>query len=99
MGDDLMGLAVVVVIAGGAFYLLTKGGNFNLGPSEPDPNADADVSGGSDTGPVIGTGATSTGRCLSVYAGSCCIECRAPTSSVRVFVELLRQTALHQRLR
>jgi len=79
MGDDLMGLAVVVVIAGGAFYLLTRDGNFGLGPAnadaEPDPN---DVP-GTVTG---GTGvSTATGRCKSLYNGSCCVECKQPTSS------------------
>ena len=58
MADDLMGLALIVVIAGGAFFLLTRNGNFSLGPNDADvygtgdpsddAGVDADVTGGGD---------------------------------------------------
>ena len=76
-----MGLALIVVIAGGAFYLLTREGNFSLGPAEgePDPNDPGFVEG---DGVSSGTGGCDDGhscatRCAKRWCssfGKCCKE-------------------------
>ena len=65
-----MGLAVIVVIAGGAFYLLTQKGNFGLGgvPIDETGDIDADVTGGGAEVSPAGVGKTCSQLC---QAGNC----------------------------
>jgi len=74
MGDDLLMLGVVVIAAGAGFYLLTKDGNFNLGP------ADADVSGGDAD--VTGDGTGTVDPSDPAFKQSCSQLCQAGNCAV-----------------
>lgn len=62
-----MGLAVIVVIAGGAFYLLTQKGNFGLGDVPIDETGDPGFTEGGEVSPA-GVGKTCSQLC---QAGNC----------------------------